>query len=125
MIHHVKDISQMGDVSYSYCPNPKCNVVYFHNKEVLTTNMINKEIGIKDQSSDRGIICYCYNYLKSELYEKSLIDKINIRIGYYGNRCDLRNPSGRCCLVDIKKVQDEKEEEELYDIFRKRTDTNS
>ena len=119
MIHHVKDISKINDVFYSYCQNPKCDVVYFHNNELFTTDMINKEIGAKDHSSDQAIVCYCYNYPKSELYEISLIDKINIRIEYYGNRCDLRNPSGRCCLFDIKKAQKEKKEEELYDLFRR------
>jgi len=118
IIHHVKDISKMGDGGYSYCSNPHCDVVYFRDKEIFTTAMINKEIGFKDTSSDFGAVCFCYNYSKLELYNDSLIDKINIRIDTYGSRCDLRNPSGKCCIKQIKQMQKEKKEEELHDIFK-------
>ena len=117
MIHHVKDISKMGDGGYSFCGNRQCNTVYFRGEETFTTHMVNKEIGLKDASSPQGAVCYCYNYPKSELYDDSLIDKINIRIDNYGSRCDLRNPNGRCCIKEIKKAQQEKKEEELHDIF--------
>ncbi|MEA3490878.1 MAG: hypothetical protein U9R27_03170 [Campylobacterota bacterium] len=118
MIHHVKDISKMGNNGYSFCHSPECNVVYFKDEEVFTTDMINKEIGLKDSASERGVICFCYNYFKSELYEPSLIDKINIRIDNYGSRCDLRNPAGRCCLKDIKRVQTENRGNRFNNNFR-------
>ena len=120
MIHHVKDISKMGDGGYSYCSNPQCDVVYFRNEETFTTRMINKEIGFKYSASEQATVCFCYNYPKSELYDDTLIDKINIRIDNYGNRCDIRNPNGKCCIKEIKKMQKEKKEEELHDIFKEK-----
>jgi len=120
LIHHVKDISKIADENYSFCHNPQCNIVYFCDKNTFTTSMINKEIGFKDDASNQAAVCFCYNYLKSELYDKSLIDKINIRIDNYGSRCDLRNPTGKCCLKDIKRLQKEKKEEELHDIFKEK-----
>ena len=118
MIHHVKDISKISDGKYSFCNNPECDVVYFKGDNTFTVDMVNKEIGLKDSSSDQGTICYCYGYPKSELFEKNLTDKINIRIDNYGSRCDLRNPNGKCCIDDIKRAQKEKNEDELHDIFR-------
>lgn len=120
MIHHVKDISKISGGSYSFCSTPSCTVVYFSDEDTFTTSMINKEIGLKDDSSEQGIICYCYHYLKSELYETSIIDKISIRIDNFGCRCDLRNPSGKCCLKDIKKMQKEKREAEQHDLFKEK-----
>lgn len=120
MIHHVKDISKMGDGGYSYCSNPQCEVVYFRNEEIFTTRMINKEIGFKYSASEMAAVCFCYNYPKSELYDDTLIDKINIRIDNYGNRCDIRSPDGKCCIKEIKKMQKEKKEEELHDIFKEK-----
>jgi len=117
MIHHVKDISKMGDGGYYFCPNRECDIVYFRDKETFSVHMINKEIGIKESSSMQAAVCYCYNYQKSELYDEALIEKINIRIDNYGSRCDLRNPNGRCCVKEIKYAQKEKKEEELHDIF--------
>lgn len=120
MIHHVRDISKMGDGGYSYCANPQCDVVYFRNKEIFTTSMINKEIGFKQSASDSAAVCFCYSYPKSELYDDSLVDKINIRIDNYGSRCDLRNPGGKCCIRQIREMQKEKKEEELHDIFKEK-----
>ncbi len=119
MIHHVKDISKMGDRGYFFCSNSECDVVYFQDKETFTINMVNKEIGLKNTSSSQSSICYCYNYPRSELYDESIIDKINIRIENYGSRCDIRNPSGRCCLKDIKHTQKECKEEDRHNVFKK------
>ncbi|MEA3419138.1 MAG: hypothetical protein U9Q90_07025 [Campylobacterota bacterium] len=120
MIHHVKDISKIDNVTYSFCSTPECDVVYYYSKQTFTTNMVNKEIGLKSSSSDQGTICYCYGYPKSELEDKSLMDKISIRIDNYGNRCDLRHPAGRCCLKDIKKILKDRKEENLNDLFKKK-----
>jgi hypothetical protein len=120
MIHHVKDISKISGRTYSFCSTPECDVVYFHGEKTFTGNMINKEIGLKSSSSDQAAICYCYGYPKSELGDKSLMNKINIRIDNYGSRCDLRHPAGRCCLKDIKKILQDHKEEQLIDLFKKK-----
>jgi hypothetical protein len=107
VIHHVKDISKIGSSIYYYCNSSDCDMVYYNKNEQFTTNMINKEIGFKDGSSETATICFCFNYLKSELYKPSIIEKIDIRVGSYGSRCDIRSPSGKCCIKDIKKMQKE------------------
>jgi len=107
MMHHVKDISRISNVNYLYCSTPECDTIYYGDGEIFTEQMINKEVGLKKNSSPQSAICFCYNYLKTELYEPSVIKKINIRIDNYGSRCDLRSPSGECCLKYIKKIQKE------------------
>ena len=110
MIHHVKDISRMDNSTYFFCDSPDCDVVYYHSNSIFTTDMVNKEIGLKDASGENGILCYCYNYTKASLDDDTLTDKINIRIDNYGERCDIRHPAGRCCLKDIKKIRKEQKE---------------
>ena len=73
--------------------------------------MINKEIGFKDSSSHKALICYCYNYTKSSLDNIGLTDKIQIRINNYGSRCDTRHPSGKCCIPEIKSTIKKKKRE--------------
>jgi len=107
MMHHVKDISRISRANYFYCHTPECDTIYYGDGEIFTDFMINKEIGFKKASSPQSAICFCYNYLKTELYEPSVMKKINIRIENYGQRCDLRSPSGECCLKYIKKIQKE------------------
>ncbi len=111
LLNHVKDISKIGNGGYSFCNHPSCDAVYFSGSDVFTTSMINKELGCKENSSEQATLCYCYNYLKGELIDEALIEKINIRINHYGSRCDLRNPSGKCCLSEIKQLQKKYDEE--------------
>jgi len=104
VLHHVKDISRISDLGYSYCSTPSCDIVYFNDKETFTSSMLNKEVGAKDYSSQGALVCYCYNYTKLSLDSVGLIDKIQIRIDNYGCRCDTRNPSGSCCIPQIEEA---------------------
>lgn len=123
ILQHVKDISKIGKGSYYYCHTCSCAVVYYSKQEIFDTNMINKEIGFKDKSSQNSTICFCYNYLKYEMLEPALESKINIRINNYGSRCDLRSLSGKCCLKDIKKIQ--KEYKKLQESIEKSKELSS
>jgi len=104
MLHHVKDISKISDATYYYCNSPSCDIVYFNNSEVFNTSMLNKEVGLKDSSSQQALVCYCYNYAKSSLDSVGLAQKIEIRMNNYGSRCDTRHPAGECCLPAIKEI---------------------
>ena len=108
MLHHVKDISKISDANYFYCDTPSCDIVYFNSSEVFNTSMLNKEVGLKDISSQQALVCYCYNYSKSALDTNGLVQKIQIRMDNYGSRCDTRHPSGECCLPQIKQIIKEK-----------------
>ncbi len=119
MLHHIKDISTLSKNRYYYCASFECDIVYFNKHDApYTTAMLNKEIGFKEGSSDQAAVCFCYHYMKSELYNPSIIEKINIRINNYGSRCDIRNPSGKCCLKDIKKVQKEDKVLEEFSVYK-------
>jgi len=108
MLHHVKDISKISDATYYYCNSPSCDIVYFNNNEVFNTSMLNKEVGLKDSSSQQALVCYCYNYTKSSLDSVGLAQKIEIRMNNYGSRCDTRHPAGECCLPEIKQIINKK-----------------
>jgi len=104
VLHHVKDISRISDKGYYYCSTPSCDIIYFNDKETFTSSILNKEVGAKDYSSQGALVCYCYNYTKLSLDTVGLIDKIQIRIDNYGSRCDIRNPSGQCCIPQIEEA---------------------
>ncbi|MBT3983295.1 MAG: hypothetical protein HOE90_18215 [Bacteriovoracaceae bacterium] len=55
-----------------------------------------------------GLICYCFNHSKMELYEavkngseKVIVDDIKSKMTKPGCFCESANPSGKCCLGDI------------------------
>lgn len=64
-----------------------------------------------DQKADfnlEGLICYCFNHSKKELFdaikngvEESIIQEIKAKMIDPGCFCETANPSGKCCLGDI------------------------
>jgi len=55
-----------------------------------------------------GLICYCFQHSKKELYdaiqagkEQDIIDDIKAKMIDPGCFCETANPSGKCCLADV------------------------
>jgi hypothetical protein len=76
------------------------------------TGCCSRDKGSNDTSVDLenldGLICYCFNKSKKELFEavkngseNLIVDDIKSKIKNPGCFCETANPSGRCCLSDI------------------------
>lgn len=55
-----------------------------------------------------GLICYCFEKSKKELYdsvktgeENIIVDDIKAKMKDPGCFCERSNPSGKCCLGDV------------------------
>lgn len=104
MLNHVDDISYIKDrFDYFICKNSSCENVYFNISNEYTLKQLNKEVGYKKDSSIDAVICYCYNIKKSSLNEH-IFDLIEEKMEFYPSSCGIRNPYGKCCLVEIKKT---------------------
>lgn len=63
-----------------------------------------------------GRLCYCFKYSENDFRaainknkESDLLDDIKAKMKDPGCFCETANPSGKCCLVDIKKfIKEEK-----------------
>ncbi len=98
--------------NYFYCKNPDCNTVYFSNELGLSyyKNDVRIPIGIKETKEPK-LICYCF-----DITEKQIKDEINLtgkstapdfiteKIKNKLCACNIKNPSCKCCLGDVKKV---------------------
>jgi len=106
ILQHIKSPWQhpLQEEKYYFCDDPNCDVVYFG----LTGSRINKSelrtvVGIKE-NNDEALVCYCFGVSKA-------LAKQNADIKTYVTQqtkekncaCDVRNPSGRCCLKDFPK----------------------
>jgi NAD(P)H-nitrite reductase large subunit len=78
----------------------------------------NKKLESNVEFNKEGLICYCFNYSKQELYnaiqqgrESEILDDIKSKMKDPGCFCETANPSGVCCLADniafIKHFKDE------------------
>lgn len=96
--------------SYSFCRTPNCNVVYFAPGSVFGKADIKVRVGLKEQAHPIPL-CYCFGYtredIRRDIEQRSSTDiperiKAEIQAGFCA--CEVKNPSGTCCLGDITRA---------------------
>jgi hypothetical protein len=95
---------------FSFCRTPDCAVVYFNNTadEYIQKEDVKVRVGIKERE-DPVPFCYCFGWTQKQIDDeiartgKSLaVGDITVRIKTLGCDCQRNNPSGVCCLKDVK-----------------------
>lgn len=104
---------------FFYCKTFTCKVVYFKINKVLTQKDVNVSVGLKDSAKVKNY-CYCFDWTKDKILEdmkkhgtSTAILDIQDKMKSIGCSCEVKNPSGKCCQVDIKKVIKEIENENI------------
>jgi hypothetical protein len=104
ILHHLRKPWQWTDrkQGYYFCEDPDCAVVYFGDGgAVILKSELRTVVGIKEKSPDASL-CYCFGISKSEASSDPALEEYviaNTRMGLCS--CEIRNPSGRCCLKDF------------------------
>jgi hypothetical protein len=102
--HHIKEPWNWTPKhqGYYFCDDPDCDVVYFgQDASVVTTTQLRTEVGVK-HPSDSALICYCFGVSMLEASQNESIKQFVMTETKSGNcACEVRNPSGRCCLKDF------------------------
>jgi hypothetical protein len=105
----------MPSAQYYFCLARTCRVVYFSPTSGAPTfreDDLLVRLGQKDEQS--GLVCYCFGLTRNDITEevqqtgKSIVTervKAEIRAGHCA--CELKNPSGKCCLGDLTRVVQE------------------
>ena len=85
-----------------FCSTPDCPVVYFgKDGSTLEQNALRTTVGIKNHT-DQAVICYCFGITRAEaLQEPGLKDYVVSQTGKHLCACEIRNPSGKCCLKNF------------------------
>ena len=106
--HHIKKAWAWvaKDQAYYFCANPDCDVIYFGEDDViLDITALRTEVGIK-QSSELALVCYCYGVTKHEAVNNPEAYRFILRETKQKHcASETRNPSGSCCLADIKRLR--------------------
>jgi hypothetical protein len=97
--------------TYWLCPDPACPVVYFSAAGArFERDTLHVDPGFKRARGD-GLVCYCFGHLESDVIDEiestgssTVIEAIRARIRSAGCACEVRNPSGRCCLREITRL---------------------
>ena len=88
---------------FHFCKTPACDVVYFRGDIMLFTI----PVGIKEGTVPTTL-CYCFGWTKEKIEEElktkgktTALDDIEAKMKDRGCACNIRNPSGHCCLADV------------------------
>lgn len=107
LLHHLQKpwLIDLPEQGYYFCDSPDCDVVYFgQDKTTFTQAELRTAVGQKSLNDNRTL-CYCFDVN---------LDDVTKRLGAARNfvisqtrdgscDCEIRNPSGRCCLKDFPK----------------------
>ena len=104
ILQHIKSPweKKLQEEKYYFCDDPDCDVVYFG----LSGSVINKSelrtlVGKKEASED-ALVCYCFGVSKKLATQNADIKTyVTQKTKEKNCACDIRNPSGRCCLKDF------------------------
>lgn len=108
-------VPRVGEEPFYFCDSKDCEVVYFSedHSAIYYKHQVRERIGFKEVSGEAKI-CYCFGIsremISEEIIRRGKSDffswiKEEIRQGFCA--CEIRNPSGRCCLKQIKDVESE------------------
>ncbi|PTD94887.1 hypothetical protein C9439_00150 [archaeon SCG-AAA382B04] len=106
--------SVKDDYRYFCCKNKDCSVVYFseNHNQVFSRKHVRKRVNFKlDKDEQPYPLCYCFGYRKEDIKkdvvenkETSVDEWIKKRIKANECNCMVNNPSGSCCLEDIREA---------------------
>jgi hypothetical protein len=91
----------------SVCLNPTCQCLYYSDSDWLSYLQCNKRVGFKSATPPRPF-CYCFNHTAEDLSKKGkparkkVLKEIEIYLSKGGGACQITNPTGQSCLVQIR-----------------------
>ena len=98
--------------TYRFCQARECAIVYFQEQgtRVFTVDDLRTTVGVK-ASTDPIPLCYCFGFDESHLREEiaqigttTIPERISYLIREGLCACDVRNPSGNCCLGEVNRT---------------------
>ncbi len=113
ILHHVRfpEILKIEEDHY-YCSGKNCPVGYF----TQAGNTIPKaHLRVFDEHQSNKL-CYCFD-ISTERYKQALKDNTADKIKQFVTQktksgdcaCEIRNPSGQCCLASFKQLEKKSE----------------
>lgn len=98
----------VNGAAYAFCETPTCPVVYYtaDGSQVLKTQL-RVRVGLKE-TEDPIPVCYCFNVTERMIRDEvaqtgrsTASARIRAEVKAGNCRCEVENPSGRCCLGDV------------------------
>lgn len=97
---------------FYFCETPNCKVVYFDNEQqvYLYKEDVRVRVGIKETENPIPV-CYCFGWTSERIFNQikrfgysTAVQEISAKVKAGECACDIKNPSGRCCLGEVNKI---------------------
>jgi len=103
----------MPNTQYYFCDASDCELVYFaldreaprFRREDLVVR-----VGAKE-TTDPIPICYCFGFTRQDIWDEigstrksTLAERIKAEVEAGHCACEVKNPSGKCCLGDVTRA---------------------
>jgi len=109
-------LGEVNGSQYAFCETQDCPVVYYdgHGTQ-FSKEQLRVRVGLKE-TEDPLPVCYCFGVTERMIHEEvqqtgrsSASARIRTEVKAKHCRCEVENPSGRCCLGEV--IQAEKRAE--------------
>ncbi len=89
---------------FYFCDDPSCSVVYFSDQNmIININECRTKIGHKLNHAN-STLCYCFGVSFYDAKKDPTIKEfVTLQTKNKSCQCDIKNPSGKCCLKDFPK----------------------
>ncbi len=103
----------MPNAQYYFCEAQNCEVVYFPSNPqapIFRRAHLLVRVGAKE-ATDPIPVCYCFGFTRKDIQDEvaetgrsTIADQITAEVKAGNCACEVKNPSGRCCLGNIPRV---------------------
>ena len=107
----IATVPDVPETSFGFCGVNTCEVVYVGADGMLIEkDQLKVRVGAKE-TSDPKPVCYCWGFDERQIVEdfrqygrSTVRSYVQDQVQAGRCRCELTNPSGRCCLGDIGRA---------------------
>ena len=118
-------LSRFDPAVYRFCPNASCDVVYFaEHAPTFSKWDVRVPVWQKEPVGCRTV-CYCFGENEADIAEEidrageSLaVNRVRTHIAAGRCACEVRNPTGACCLGDVMAAVERMRQDRLKDAER-------
>jgi len=102
----------MPNTQYYFCDASDCDVVYFALEEapMFRREDLVVRVGAKE-TADPIPVCYCFGFTRNDIENEiaetgrlTVADRIKTEVNAGNCACEVKNPSGKCCLGKVTRA---------------------
>jgi hypothetical protein len=108
---------EMPNTQYYFCETRDCDVVYFafdSQAPIFRRGDLLIRVGAKEES-DPIPVCYCFGFTRKDIEDEiaetgysTVADRISTEVTAGRCACEVKNPSGKCCLGEVRRTANDK-----------------